>query len=63
MIGTKLLDLICPMITDDKEFGPIFAHLQDMSNDDTLNSAYHIENDLLFLREGERMCIPDIPKV
>ena len=34
-----------------------------MSSDDTLNSAYHIENDLLFLQEGERMCIPDIPEI
>ena len=48
-IGTELLDLIRPAITDDKDFGPIFARLRDMSNDDTLNSAYRIENDLLFL--------------
>ncbi len=62
MIGLDFLDLIRSTIADDKDFGPIFARLQDIPDDDDPHSAYRVENGLLFLREGERMCIPDIPE-
>ena len=62
IIGQNLLDLVRAKIPDDKDFGPIFARLRDIPQDD-LHSAYRIESDLLYLREEERMCIPDIPEI
>jgi hypothetical protein len=60
-IGQDLLDLIHTNISNDKNFGSIFACLQDLSRDD-LHSAYHLENGLLYVWEGKRMCIPNNPE-
>ena len=61
-IGNPLLDSIRTKITNDKDFGPIFCRLRDLSKDDP-HSAYHVENGFLYLREGERMCIPHDPEI
>ncbi|KAF9366973.1 hypothetical protein CPC16_007195, partial [Podila verticillata] len=49
-IGQDLLDLIRTNIPDDKNFGPIFARLQDPSRDEP-HSAYRLENGLLYVWE------------
>lgn len=61
-IGQKFLDSIRSKIPDDKDFGPIVARLQALPHDDP-HSEYRLETGLLFLREGERMCIPDDPEI
>jgi len=61
-ISQDFLDLVHVKIPDDKDFSPVLVHLHNMPADDNPHSAYHIENDLLFLWEGEWMCIPDIPE-
>lgn len=61
-IGQDLLNSIRSNIANDKDFGPIFVRLRDMPKGDP-HSAYRIENGLLYLREGERMCIPNDPKI
>jgi hypothetical protein len=62
VIGQDFLNLVCTKIPDDKDFSPVFVHLCNMLANDDPHSTYHIENDLLFLWEGEQMCIPDVPK-
>ena len=59
IVGLPFLESIRSKIPDDKDFGPILTRLK---NNDDPHSAYQLENDLLFLREGERMCIPDDPE-
>jgi hypothetical protein len=61
-IGQDFLKSIRSKIRDDKDFGPIVHRLQAVSQDDP-HSAYRLENGLLFLKEGERMCIPDVPEI
>ena len=62
MTSQDFLNLVCAKISNDKDFGPVLVHPHDFPADDDAHSAYHIENGLLFLWEGEWMCIPDIPK-
>jgi transposase InsO family protein len=59
-IGQPLLDLIRTKTPEDHDFGPIFVRLQNLPQVDP-HSTYLMENGLLYLREGERMCIPDEP--
>jgi len=61
-IGLDLLKLIRSALPDDKDFGPIVTRLRDLPQENA-HSAYHLENDLLFLREDGRMCIPNQPEV
>jgi len=49
------------MIANDKDFGPIFICLLGLPGDEPY-AAYHLESGLLYLWEGERMCIPDNPE-
>jgi len=58
-IGQDLLDSMRSKISDDRDFGPIVSRLQEQ---DDPQSTYRLENGLLFLKDGERMCIPHDPE-
>ncbi|GJJ75507.1 hypothetical protein EMPS_07865 [Entomortierella parvispora] len=58
-IGQDLLDSIRAKTPDDKDFGPIVTSLRQRDNP---SSAYRLENELLFLKDGDRLCIPDDPE-
>ena len=60
IIGLPFLESVRSKTPDDKDFGPIVTRLK---NDADPHSAYRLENDILFLREGERMCIPNDPEI
>lgn len=61
-IGRPLLDSIRSALATDRDFGPVLARLQN-SSEHEFRSEYRLENGLLYLREGERICIPDLPEV
>jgi hypothetical protein len=61
-ISQNFLDLVHMKIPDNKDFGPVLVCLHDMLANDDPHSTYCIENGLLFLWEGEWMCIPNIPE-
>ena len=61
-IGLPLLDSIRSALPSDPDFGPVLARLNE-SEQYATHSEYRMENNLLFLREGDRMCIPDVSEV
>lgn len=52
-----LLDKIREAYNDNEFFGPIVTYLRKGS--DTHYNSYEYVNDLLYIREGHRLCVPE----
>ena len=59
-IGHDFLSRIRSELAEDPDFSPVLSRLRDRPDP---SSAYRVHDDLLFVKEGGRMCIPNNPEI